>query len=210
MKLILHAGCDVNGVNFAGKTPLHLAVTFKPGCEQGEILKEMLELLLVFGADTKLVNSKGLSPLDCCETWEAQRILSEREELLVVNVSTRNDEKTGRKTGVGSAVVVPGENETQKLHFEEKSQKETFRELIGGELNLSHDKESQSADLEEQELDELYFDIATGKVRARREGNVDLQRPSTDQVEEKLEKLGEMNQEMTQLPKKEFEDVSLL
>ncbi|PFX12426.1 Protein fem-1-like B [Stylophora pistillata] len=49
--------------------------------------------------------------------------------------------------------------------------------VASSELNLSHDKESQSADLEEQELDELYFDIATGKLRARREGNVDLQRP---------------------------------
>ena len=30
MKLILHAGCDVNAVNTEGNTPLHLAVTFKP------------------------------------------------------------------------------------------------------------------------------------------------------------------------------------
>ena len=30
MKLILHAGCEVNAVNNEGNTPLHLAVTFVP------------------------------------------------------------------------------------------------------------------------------------------------------------------------------------
>ena len=42
MKLILHAGCDVNAVNSKGNTPLHLAVTFKPGPGPVEIFKEML------------------------------------------------------------------------------------------------------------------------------------------------------------------------
>ena len=73
MKLILHAGCDVNAVNTEGNTPLHLAVTFKPGPGQVEILKEMLELLLDVGADTKLANINGQTAMDYCETDEARR-----------------------------------------------------------------------------------------------------------------------------------------
>ena len=76
MKLLLHAGCDVNSVNTQGNTPLHLAVTFVPGPEQVDILKEMLELLLDLGADTKLVNKNGQTVMDCCETDEARGILS--------------------------------------------------------------------------------------------------------------------------------------
>ena len=77
MKLILHAGCEVNAVNKEGNTPLHLAVTFLPGPEQEETLKEMLELLLDLGADTKLVNKNGQTAMDCCQTHEARRILKE-------------------------------------------------------------------------------------------------------------------------------------
>ena len=76
MKLILYAGCDVNSVNTQGNTPLHLAVTFVPGPEQVDILKEMLELLLDLGADTKLVDKNGQTVMDCCETDEARGILS--------------------------------------------------------------------------------------------------------------------------------------
>ena len=71
MKLILHAGCDVNSVNAQGNTPLHLAVTFVPGPEQVDILKEMLELLLDLGANTKLVDKNGQTVMDCCETEDA-------------------------------------------------------------------------------------------------------------------------------------------
>ena len=46
MKLILHAGCDVNAVNTEGNTPLHLAVMFKPAdLEEVVILSEMLNLV---------------------------------------------------------------------------------------------------------------------------------------------------------------------
>ena len=76
MRLILHAGCDVNAMNIEGNTPLHLAVTFKPGPGQEDVLKETLDLLLLFGADTKLENNSGRMAMDCCETDEAQRILS--------------------------------------------------------------------------------------------------------------------------------------
>ena len=87
MKLILHAGCDVNAVNTEGNTPLHLAVTFKPADpEEVVILSEMLLLLLDIGADPKLVNKNGQTPLDSCETDEARRILSEKRGLSAMNV----------------------------------------------------------------------------------------------------------------------------
>ena len=89
MKLILHAGCDVNAINTEGNTPLHLAVTFKPGPGQVEILKEMLELLLDVGADTKLANTNGQTAMDHCETDEARRILSEKRRLDAMNVDAR-------------------------------------------------------------------------------------------------------------------------
>ena len=93
MKLILHAGCDVNSVNAQGNTPLHLAVTFVPGPEQVEVLKEMLELLLDLGADTKLVNKNGQTVMDCCETDEARDILSAKGGLGAMNIKARKVKK---------------------------------------------------------------------------------------------------------------------
>ena len=93
MKLILHAGCDVNSVNTQGNTPLHLAVTFVPGPEQVDILKEMLELLLDLGADTKLVNKNGQTVMDCCETDEARGILSAKGGLGTMNIEARKVRK---------------------------------------------------------------------------------------------------------------------
>ena len=91
MKLILHAGCDVNAVNTEGNTPLHLAVTFKPADpEEVVILSEMLLLLLDIGADPKLVNKNGQTPLHICETDEARRILSEKSGLSTVNIDVRD------------------------------------------------------------------------------------------------------------------------
>ena len=87
MKLILHAGCDVNAVNTEGNTPLHLAVKFKPADpEEVVILSEMLLLLLDIGADPKLVNKNGQTPLHSCETDEARRILSEKRGPSAMNV----------------------------------------------------------------------------------------------------------------------------
>ena len=87
MKLILHAGCDVNAVNTEGNTPLHLAVKFKPAePEEVEILREMLLLLLDIGADPKLANKNGQTPLNSCETDEARMILSEKRGLSAMNV----------------------------------------------------------------------------------------------------------------------------
>ena len=87
MKLILHAGEDVNAVNTEGNTPLHLAVKFNPAePEKVEILREMLLLLLDIGADPKLENKNGQTPLDSCETDEARMILSEKRGLSAMNV----------------------------------------------------------------------------------------------------------------------------
>ena len=87
MKLILHAGGDVNAVNTEGNTPLHLAVKFKPAePEEVEILREMLLLLVDIGADPKLANKNGQTPLNSCETDEARRILSEKRGLSAMNV----------------------------------------------------------------------------------------------------------------------------
>ena len=84
MKLILHAGGDVNAVNTEGNTPLHLAVKFKPAePEEVEILREMLLLLLDIGADPKLENKNGQTPLDSCETDAARMILSVKRGLSV-------------------------------------------------------------------------------------------------------------------------------
>ena len=87
MKLILHAGGDVNAVNTEGNTPLHLAVKFKPAePEEVESLREMLLLLLDIGADPKLANKNGQTPMDSCETDEAGRILSEKRGLSAMKV----------------------------------------------------------------------------------------------------------------------------
>ena len=87
MKLILHAGCDVNAVNTEGNTPLHLAVKFKAAeLEEVEILREMLLLLLDNGADPKLGNKNGQTSLDSCETEAARMILSEKRGLSAMNV----------------------------------------------------------------------------------------------------------------------------
>ena len=86
VKFILHAGGDVNAVNTEGNTPLHLAVKFKPEPEKVEILREMLLLLLDIGADPKLENKNGQTPLNSCETDEARRILSEKGRLSAMNV----------------------------------------------------------------------------------------------------------------------------
>ena len=93
MKLILHAGCDVNSVNTQGNTPLHLAVTFVPDPEQVDILKEMLELLLDLGADTKLVDKNGQTVMDCCETDDARCILSAKGGLGAMNIEARKVRK---------------------------------------------------------------------------------------------------------------------
>ena len=83
----------MNSVNAQGNTPLHLAVTFVPDPEQVDILKEMLELLLDLGADTKLVNNNGQTVMDCCETDDARCILSAKGRLGAINIEARKVRK---------------------------------------------------------------------------------------------------------------------
>ena len=91
MKLILRAGCDINAVNTEGNTPLHLAGKYKPAePEDVVILSEMLLLLLDIGADPKLANKNGQTPLDSCQTDEARSILSEKGRLSAMNVDFRD------------------------------------------------------------------------------------------------------------------------
>ena len=90
MKLILHAGCDVNAVNTEGNSPLHLAVKYKPEPEEVKILTEMVLLLLDIGADSNLANKNGQTPVDSCQTDAASRILSEKRGLSAVNVAVRD------------------------------------------------------------------------------------------------------------------------
>ena len=60
---------------------------FKPAePEEVEILREMLLLLLDIGADPKLANKNGQTPLNSCETDEARRILSKKGRLNAMNV----------------------------------------------------------------------------------------------------------------------------
>ena len=55
------------------------------------ILSKMLLLLLDIGADPKLVNKNGQTPLDSCETDEARRVLSEKRGLGDMNVDVGDE-----------------------------------------------------------------------------------------------------------------------
>jgi len=78
MKLIIHAGCNVNAINSKGNSPLHLAVTFKPNTGSLQVLRDVLETLLDGGVHEDLVNGEGKTAMDIAETDEARRILSVR------------------------------------------------------------------------------------------------------------------------------------
>ncbi|XP_022810301.1 protein fem-1 homolog B-like [Stylophora pistillata] len=130
IKVILLGGSDVNVVNEEGNTPLHFAVTLKPEPEEMETLKEILELFLVNGAFTKLVNTNYLSAMDCCETMDARMILlgKSRQNAMEVNA---NDEVTGSdvtKERGGKSVFV-----TERT-LRENSEIESSAKEISGKL----------------------------------------------------------------------------
>ena len=95
MKLIIHAGCEVNAINNKGDSPLHLAVTFKPNTGGLQILRDVLETLLDGGVHEDLVNSEGKTAMDIAETDEARRILSVKSRLELKCIAARAVKKYG-------------------------------------------------------------------------------------------------------------------
>jgi len=95
MKLIMHAGCNVNAINTKGNSPLHLAVTFKPCTENLQLLMDVLEILFDGGIHEDLVNNEGKTAMDIAETDEARRILSVKSRLRLKCIAARAIRKSG-------------------------------------------------------------------------------------------------------------------
>ena len=95
MKLIMHAGCNVNAINTKGNSPLHLAVTFKPRTENLQLLRDVLEILFDGGIHEDLVNSEGKTAMDIAETDEARWILSVKSRLRLKCTAARAVKKFG-------------------------------------------------------------------------------------------------------------------
>ena len=89
MKLIIHAGCNVNAISTKGNSPLHLAVMFKPRTENLQLLRDVLETLFDGGIHEDLVNSEGKTAMDIAETDEACRILSAKRTLKLKCIAAR-------------------------------------------------------------------------------------------------------------------------
>ena len=103
MKLIMHAGCNVNAINTKGNSPLHLAVTFKPSTENLQLLRNVLETLFDGGIHEDLVNSEGKTAMDIAETDEACRILSAKRTLKLKCIAAR----AVREFGLCYVEIVP-------------------------------------------------------------------------------------------------------
>jgi len=103
MKLILHAGCNVNATNTKGNSPLHLAVTFRPCTENLQLLMDVLKILFDGGIHDDLVNSEGKTAMDIAETDEARRILSVKSRLRLKCIAAR----AVRKSGLSYVGTVP-------------------------------------------------------------------------------------------------------
>ena len=108
MKLIMHAGCNVNAINTKGNSPLHLAVTFKPSTEDLQLLMDVLEILFDGGIHEDLVNSEGKTAMDIAETDEAHRILSVQSRLRLKCIAAR----AVRKFRLSYVGIVPKALET--------------------------------------------------------------------------------------------------
>ena len=103
VKLIIHAGCNVNAINTKGNSPLHLAVTFKPSTKDLQLLRDVLETLFDGGIHEDLVNSEGKTAMDIAETDEACRILSVKSRLRLKCIAAR----AVRKFGLCYVGIVP-------------------------------------------------------------------------------------------------------
>ena len=103
MKLIMHAGCNVNAINSKGNSPLHLAVTLNPGTEDLPLLRDVLETLLDGGVHEDLANNEGKTAMDIVEIDEARRILSVKRTLKLKCIAAR----AVRKFGLSYIGIVP-------------------------------------------------------------------------------------------------------
>ena len=103
MKLIMHAGCNVNALNTKGNSPLHLAVTFKPSNKDLQLLRDVLETLFDGGVHEDLVNSEHKTAMDIAETQEARRVLSMKRKLRLKCIAAR----AVRKFGLCYVRIVP-------------------------------------------------------------------------------------------------------
>ena len=103
VKLIIHAGCNVNAINTKGNSPLHLAVTFKPSTEDLQLLRDVLETLFDGGVHEDLVNNEGKTAMDIAESDEVHRILSVKSRLELKCIAAR----AVRKFGLSYFGVVP-------------------------------------------------------------------------------------------------------
>ncbi|XP_020606978.1 protein fem-1 homolog B-like [Orbicella faveolata] len=103
MKLIMHAGYNVNAINTKGNSPLHLAVTFKPSTKDLQLLRDVLETLVDGGIHEDTVNSEGKTAMDIAETDEARRILSVKLTLRLKCIAAR----AVRKFGLCYVGIVP-------------------------------------------------------------------------------------------------------
>ena len=108
MKLIMHAGCNVNAINTKGNSPLHLAVTFKPTSKDLQLLSDVLETLFDGGIHEDLVNSQGKTAMDIAQTDKARRILSVKRRLRLKCIVAKAVRKFGfhhEREGLSQKIV---------------------------------------------------------------------------------------------------------
>ena len=89
MRLLLTVGFDPNAINNEGNTPLHIAATLKPGCDNFLLLTNTLEVLLDEGAHHDFVNNDGKIAMDIAQSDEARWILSSKRKLELKCISAR-------------------------------------------------------------------------------------------------------------------------
>lgn len=81
VRLLLSAGADVNRQGYGGQTPLHIAVdvsidgTIQRGGARGDEPTEIIEFLLVHGANVDARNDKWETPLDWARGYKSGKVM---------------------------------------------------------------------------------------------------------------------------------------
>ena len=76
IKMLMHAGADINQVNELGVTPLGFAATFnQPEPRQPHYLK-MIKWMIKNGADVNVVDKGGHTPLEIAASWGNMKLVS--------------------------------------------------------------------------------------------------------------------------------------